>query len=133
MRTSKLRRATLAGLLSVAVAGTLLAATPNAASASASQCPASYFCVWEHSPFTGRFAYFSIGSDDLRRPIGGFVFDNKITDVWNRTNQLWCLFDGTNYLGPAKRIAAGYKGYTFEFNDRTSSLHYYYAPRFMTC
>jgi hypothetical protein len=25
------------------------------------------------------------------RPLGGFVFDNKTIDVWNRSTVTWCL------------------------------------------
>jgi len=78
--------------------------------------------VWENSPFGGHFAYFAHGSSDLRNPIGGFVFDNKITDVWNRTNHRTCLMDGYGYTWDNLSIPVDYKGYLFNFNDRTSSL-----------
>ena len=122
MIVSGARRAMMAFVLSFVLAAGLLA-TPTPASAAASQCPAGYFCVWEHSPFTGHFAYFKTGSSDLRNAIGGFVFNNRITDVWNRAYP-FCIYDGTSYRDPRKRINLGFQGYLGDWNDRISSLHF---------
>ena len=119
----RVRQLMIASVLVALLAGGTIFAAADKADASASQCPSGYFCVWEHSPFGGHFAYFSKGSFDLDNPIGGFVFNNKITDVWNRTGTDWCLNDGKNGIGPHKEISSGYQGYTLEFNDRTSSIN----------
>ncbi|MEV8441860.1 peptidase inhibitor family I36 protein [Actinosynnema sp. NPDC051121] len=89
-------------------------------------CPAGYFCVWEHADGTGHWARFQTGSPDLTVPIGGFVFNDEISSVWNRTSRIWCLYENTNYGGSVLRIAAnwgpGAIGPRYEFNDKVSSL-----------
>jgi hypothetical protein len=97
-----------------------LTVIPNATG----NCMLGNFCVWTDSPFQGRFAQFAVGARDLRTPIGGFVFDNLITDVWNRTNVPWTLFESGNCAGATKTIPANQPQgvFVFEFNDRTSSL-----------
>ena len=131
MITSGLRRTAIAFFLSIAIAGGIQA-VPHPAAASASQCPSGYFCVWENSPFSGHFAYFKVGSSDLRNAIGGYVFNNRITDVWNRA-YAFCIYDGTSYRDPRKRIDYGFKGYLGDWNDRISSLHYQAAPDGWSC
>jgi hypothetical protein len=120
-------------VLALMTAVAMLAAGSSPASASSSQCPSGYFCVWTDSPFTGRFAYFAYGSNNLYNAIGGYVFAGKITDVWNRTSRPWCLYSGVSYSGYAKWISSGYEGYTFNFNDRTLSLRAAPNPYSLTC
>lgn len=89
-------------------------------------CPAGYFCVWEHADGTGHWARFQTGSPDLTAPIGGFVFNDEISAVWNRTSRIWCLYENINYGGSVLRIAAGWGpgpiGPRYDFNDKVSSL-----------
>ncbi|MFC5055793.1 peptidase inhibitor family I36 protein [Saccharothrix xinjiangensis] len=89
-------------------------------------CPAGYFCVWEHADGTGHWARFQTGSLDLTVPVGSFVFNDKISSVWNRTSRIWCLYENINRGGAVLRIAAGWGpgpiGPRYEFNDRVSSL-----------
>jgi hypothetical protein len=121
--------------VSAAILATLaaLTVTVSPASASSSQCPNGYFCVWTDSPYTGKFAYFSYGSNNLYSAIGGYVFAGRVTDVWNRTNRPWCLYTGVSYTGSGKWISSGYEGYTFNFNDRSLSLRAVPNPSSLSC
>jgi hypothetical protein len=89
-------------------------------------CPAGYFCVWENADGTGHWARFQTGSPDLTVPIGGFVFNDEISSVWNRTSRIWCLYENIDYGGTVLRIAAGWGpgaiGPRYGFNDKVSSL-----------
>ncbi|MEU4745342.1 peptidase inhibitor family I36 protein [Actinosynnema sp. NPDC023658] len=89
-------------------------------------CPAGYFCVWEHADGTGHWARFQTGSPDLTVPIGSFVFNDQISSVWNRTSRIWCLYENINHGGAVLRIAAGWGpgpiGPRYDFNDKVSSL-----------
>ncbi|ANZ41729.1 hypothetical protein BBK82_43080 [Lentzea guizhouensis] len=90
-----------------------------------SQCPDGYFCVWENADGTGRFARFQLGSPNLAVPIGGYVFNDEISAVWNRTNRIWCLYEHAHYGGRLLRIAADWRGPIgprYDFNDIVSSL-----------
>ena len=126
-------RRAAAAVVAIAAATIGTAAVQEPASASSSQCPNGYFCVWTDSPFTGRFAYFAIGSNDLTRPIGGFVFSKKITDVWNRSGKPWCMYSGASYSGSRRWYNNGYKGYTFDFNDQALSLRAVPNPASLQC
>jgi hypothetical protein len=123
----------LAAVLALISTLAILTAGTTAASASSSQCPSGYFCVWTDSPYTGRFAYFAYGSNNLNNAIGGYVFAGKITDVWNRTGKPWCLYSEVSYLGRAKWISSGYSGFTFDFNDKTWSLRAVPNPSSLRC
>jgi len=95
------------------------------AEAAWSQCPADRFCVWKGGGGSGAFAYFAVGSADLRNPIGGVVFDNSITSVWNRTGRAWCMYTGYNYTPlPGATVFSGTKDdFTgFPWNNTFSSL-----------
>ncbi|PSL47149.1 peptidase inhibitor family I36 [Saccharothrix carnea] len=88
-------------------------------------CPSGYFCVWEHADGTGHWARFRTGSSDLTVPIGGFVFNDEISSVWNRTSRIWCLYENIDYGPPALRIAVNWRGPLgprYDFNDKVSSL-----------
>jgi hypothetical protein len=117
----KLNRVLVAALFGLTAVG--VTATP--AHADSADCPANRFCVWTNATYTGRFAYFSVGSADLRTPIGGYVFNNRISSLWNRTGQSWCLFDDPGY-GPPRFVqsAGGFRANLAidGFNDKASSL-----------
>ena len=121
------RIASIAGSMMLTVLGVQVV-TASPASASWSQCPAERFCVWKGSGGTGSFAYFAIGSADLRNPIGGVVFDNSITSVWNRTTVTWCLYLGYDYTPAGLDVRAGTKNDLNNifpqgsFNNTVSSL-----------
>lgn len=88
-------------------------------------CPANRFCVWTNATYSGRFAYFSGGSANLANPIGGYVFNNKISSIWNRTSRAWCMYNGADYTGRSFRQTAG--GFRANlaidgFNDLATSL-----------
>ena len=102
--------------------------SPPAATATASQCPVGYFCVWTDSPFSGHFAYFAMGASNLTK-FKDSIFNNKITDVWNRTANPFCLYNALDlrYGGDPRNtrrvIYPGFKGYLGTYNDVTSSLY----------
>jgi hypothetical protein len=99
MRTF-MRSITVATAATVSVS--VLGLPPDAAHATKSQCPAGHFCIWEDRNYQGHFARFTIGSDNLARPIGGFVFNNKASSLWNRTGTVWCTYDGFEYSGAVR-------------------------------
>lgn len=88
-------------------------------------CPSGKFCIWANSTYNGSFAYFAKGSANLANPISGYVFNNKVTSIWNRTGSAWCLYDGANYRTLLLRQSAG--GYRANLavegiDNKTSSL-----------
>jgi hypothetical protein len=108
--------------------------TPGSpAQAVASQCPSGYFCVWTDSPFTGRFAYFASGSNNLFNDIGGYEFAGKITDIWNRSGVPWCMYSSTGYNGSRVWYNNGARGFTGSFNDRALSLRRVPNPSSLQC
>lgn len=110
-----------------------LVVTPTA-SASYSQCPAGYFCMWENSSYTGMF-YASPGSVSN---VGGF--NDKATSFWNRTNTWVTAYANSNYgtysecsmggclgtgcaaFGPGSSSAAIPSSSGISFNDKVSSF-----------
>lgn len=101
--------------------GTLIAAAP--ALAHWDQCPDKSFCVWVDWDATGLFAYFNTGSNDLRRAIGGHVFDNAITSIWNRSDSRWCVWSEPFYEGQQTGFGIGGQGNVpAVLNDTISSL-----------
>ncbi|MEH1813669.1 MAG: peptidase inhibitor family I36 protein [Nostoc sp.] len=95
------------------------------ATANSADCPSGKFCIWTNSTYNGSFAYFAKGSANLANPIGGYVFNNKVTSIWNRTGSAWCLYDGANYKTLLLRQSAG--GYRANLaveriDNKTSSL-----------
>jgi hypothetical protein len=104
----------------VTVVGIASPATANSA-----DCPSGKFCIWTNDNYEGRIAYFSRGSANLANPIGGYVFNNKVTSIWNRTGSAWCLYDGANYrTGLLRQSAGGYRSNLAVegINNKTSSL-----------
>jgi hypothetical protein len=96
-----------------------------------SQCTDNgWLCVWEHSPYSGHFARFNAADGDLRT-VGGFNFNDKITDVWNRSSIPWCLYWNINFGTPYKYLAPGWRGYVgATWNDETSSVAKAWRDRF---
>jgi hypothetical protein len=123
-------RSTLAalGLAMIATTSPAAAQTPSPGTVEPlafADCPSGYFCVWEHADGTGHWARFQTGSPDLRVPIGGSVFNDKISSVWNRTSRIWCLYENIGYGGAGLRIGVNWRGPLgpgYNFNDRVSSL-----------
>jgi hypothetical protein len=120
MLTRYLARAVVA--LVTLVGGIVVAAAP--AQAHWEQCPAGSFCIWVDWDGNGRFAYFNEnGSSDLRNPIGGFVFDNKTTSIWNRGDSSWCVYYGYDYTSINERFGIGVRAnLSSAWNDVISSL-----------
>ena len=126
--TKRLMAVTLA--LTATVAG--LTSTGSPAAAASSSCDAGWFCVWTDSPYSGKFAEFQKGSNNLYDPFGG-VLAGRITDVWNRTGKPWCMYSSVSYLGSGAWFRSGYNGYTGSFNDRALSLRPVPNPSSLSC
>jgi hypothetical protein len=90
---------------------------------------AGYFCVWDNWDAAkeqpgGRYAQFRLGSPNLVAPVGGYVFNDKISAVWNRTSRTWCLYPHSDYQGVPLKVTAGWRGSLSPrgFSDAASSL-----------
>ncbi len=112
-------------LVALAIACCALAATSTPASASYEQCPDGAFCVWTNPGGDGYFAYFYSGSRNLTWPIGGVVFNDRITTVWNRTGKRWCVWKDIDYKGPVHGVGHDVKGLPYNFWYQVSSLRGY--------
>lgn len=127
------RMATAAGLATVAAS-----VVPGVAAAtveSYGQCPNNYFCVWENNDGSGHFAKFEWGSPDLSKAIGGYVFNDQISSVWNRTGYTWCLYEHKNFnrdLAGKSWPVGDYMGTSggprYHFENIASSLAYCQNP-----
>jgi hypothetical protein len=114
----------------VAVAAPLALIIQGPAQAAISDCPSGRFCGWDTTTFSGSWAYFATGSADLRNPIGGVVFDNRFSSLYNNDNAVWCVYKGYSYTGSFVEIAPGTGGSLTSshgpgagaFNDQISSL-----------
>ncbi|OKI24901.1 hypothetical protein A6A25_33395 [Saccharothrix sp. CB00851] len=94
-------------------------ATPGAAQAGPSvtqreapdsgfgNCPAGWFCAWEHNDALGRWFQTQRAQTNLMNPIAGFVFGDQISSVWNRTNVDWCAYHWSDFRGDALLIEPG--------------------------
>lgn len=88
-------------------------------------CTPGYFCVFEHANGTGEwFRDYQTPYPNLLSPIGGFVYDKKISAVYNRSNRHWCINDGTNHTGDSGVIPPGFGGSLVDvgWNDRIRSF-----------
>lgn len=97
------------------------------AATSFAQCPSGRFCVWTNADGTGYFAKFEWGSPDLANPIGGHVFNDEISSVWNRTGYKWCLYEHKDWSPSGRIMGIGdYMGTVggprYSFDNLTSSL-----------
>ncbi|AZK97824.1 MULTISPECIES: peptidase inhibitor family I36 protein [Streptomyces] len=106
--TGKARlRPLAAALLTLSATAALTATGAGTAAADVNQCPPGEFCLWEHSSFTGRFAY----SSEPQANVGDHMND-RLTSYWNRTNNWISLYDDSNFSGclisisPGSRISA---------------------------
>lgn len=82
-------------------------------------CPAGWFCVWEHANGQGRMARFQSGSADLR----DFNLNDQVSSAWNRTGVNWCTYLDINYRGATWEVG-NWQGNTSQYNrnDNISSL-----------
>ena len=90
----------------------------------ASSCPVGEFCVWTDSPFRGHFGSFLSGSRNLATFNGG-ALDRAITDVWNRSDINFCLWDQPDYFGHRLTVRPTSQGYYVgaAWNDKARSIH----------
>lgn len=117
----------LGGLAAAALATSAVLTAPAAAATGYNRCTPGHFCVFVDPNGQGAYASFTLGSPDLRVPISGYVFDNKISSVWNRTGQItWWLHPDYNYGGlPTTGIGWDYQGnLSGSSNDSTSSINH---------
>jgi hypothetical protein len=85
-----------------ALLGSFAVAAPAAAATGWDRCPSSSFCIFEHQHGEGKYAYFSLGSQDLTQPIGNFTFNDKVSSAWNRNTYFnFCMYYNINYDSPA--------------------------------
>lgn len=105
----------------VAAAATLttagMAVASSAAQAAASDCDGPRLCVWVDAQYKGRME--KVGDS----PTLG-TMDKKISSVWNRTDQVVCLYPKRHFKGRKARVvrpgaAVANLG---PFNDRISSI-----------
>ena len=128
MSIRRSRKATLAVAAAVVALGAL--ATPAPATAevtlaqAASSCPVDELCVWTTSPFSGHFGSFAFGAHNLATFNGG-ALDRAITDVWNRSDVNFCLWDRFDYFGNRLVVSPTSQGHYVgaAWNDRARSLH----------
>ncbi|WP_185845468.1 peptidase inhibitor family I36 protein [Kibdelosporangium aridum] len=118
----------IAGLVlagTVAVPTAAPAEIPVVSPASFAECRAGWFCVWQHNDGTGDSFETQRAHYALPMPIGGNVFNDQISSVWNRTNVDWCVYEQVGYGGRYLPIAPGWRGDIepgYDFGDLISSL-----------
>lgn len=129
VRMTSLRRSLLIPLLVISALIPLnLSSARNAEAATGwDRCPRGYLCVFENPNGEGHFAYFYKGAIDLTKPIGGFVFNDRISSVWSRTQTPdgWCFYRDTNYGSPLFSLRGNNKTKTnlpHWADNQTSSL-----------
>lgn len=113
------------GVLAV-VAGTT-AATPASADATAAEepfsaCSAGWFCTWDSEQGIGQKRMnFQEGARDLAEN----NYNDMISSVYNRSNQVFCLYEHSYGDGRHLAISVGYKARIpdrYNFRDITSSI-----------
>ena len=87
------------------------------------RCPTGTFCVFESPNGTGHYAYFEHGWQNFANPIGGFVFNDRISAVWNRAYSNFCVYEHSYYNGGARLFSPGGEPTNLSgfWNDRISS------------
>ncbi|UJW32575.1 peptidase inhibitor family I36 protein [Saccharothrix sp. AJ9571] len=82
-----------------------------------SDCPAGWFCVWEHRGGTGRMARYQNPVFDLG------AMDNTISSLWNRTAVTWCAYADATGIGGKMRVGPSWQGdVPGSMNDNISAL-----------
>lgn len=105
MRWLKGMNITLGLAAAIAVTAPTTAQATDTSISSYDQCPEYYFCIWEYGNANrgavgGHWARFYYGSENLANPVDGFVFNDKVRSVWNRTGDRWCLYVDKEWGGP---------------------------------
>ncbi|MFE3598566.1 peptidase inhibitor family I36 protein [Streptomyces sp. NPDC059096] len=117
-----MKKAALCAALGLAAAA--LAAMPTAqaspsTAATYDDCPAGWFCAWEHKDGQGKMVRFQNGVKKL----SDFGMNDKISSVWNRSGQIFCTYLDNDYKGATWAVGT-WKGNTSQYNrnDNISSL-----------
>lgn len=113
------------GLTAAALAGGLLSASPAMAATGYDRCPVSRFCIFEHADGQGKYAYFNGDHDNLVNPIGGFVFNDTASSVWNRTKYGFCMWRDINQNNVMAVVRGGTElpfNLPSDLNDQLSSI-----------
>ena len=74
-------------LLSAAVLTGAGGLTPAAAATGYDRCPVERFCLFVDPDGDGPYVSLRYGWDDLRKPVNGFVYDNRFSSFWNRRQE----------------------------------------------
>jgi hypothetical protein len=116
-------------LAAVAVLALLAVPQPAHAATAWDRCPANAMCVFEHANGLGHYAYFYSGASNLTIPIGGFVFNDKITSIWNRHPYGFCVNRDINWRTPLFVAVGRSRGVNLptQYNDVISSLSYQHS------
>ncbi|MEV7091362.1 peptidase inhibitor family I36 protein [Amycolatopsis sp. NPDC051045] len=136
VHSSKRALRRVAAVVLAPLAALALAAAPASAATSGyssvsswEDCPAGWFCAWEKADATGHWARFQDGSSDLTKAINGYVFNDKFQYAYNRTNNLWRLYENIEYNidrpGRTLTISRNWRGPLapkYSFAGLTSSL-----------
>jgi hypothetical protein len=122
----------LAAALFLSIVLGIATSSPASAATGWDRCPRGYLCVFEDANGLGHYAYFAGGASNLANPIGGFVFNDKISSVWNNTTQPdgWCFYTNSGFTTPLFLMRGNNKNRTnliSGHNDKVSSLHILYG------
>ncbi|MFI6698089.1 peptidase inhibitor family I36 protein [Streptomyces sp. NPDC050509] len=107
------------GLAAVAMAAMPTAQASPTTARTYADCPAGWFCAWEHEGGKGKMVRFQNGVKKL----SDFGMNDKISSVWNRSGQIFCTYLDNNYKGATWAVGS-WQGNTAKYhrNDNISSL-----------
>jgi len=105
----------LASMLASAIA-------PPAQAQAAIACPSARICLYEHSNYGGRMAYYATGSSNMA--IYGPSFNDMTSSIRNNTPYRWCVYQHANYGGAVRYVSplSSYPTLDGGWNDIISSL-----------
>ncbi|PPF16177.1 MULTISPECIES: peptidase inhibitor family I36 protein [unclassified Rathayibacter] len=118
-------------IITATIAGVALMAPT--ASASESQCPSGYSCVWTDADYQGSYSGRGNANYDEWHALGGRVFNDSISSLKNRYTGTKTWFEDANRGGAQLRILSGHqvsnlqriasgKNYHPDWNDFISSV-----------
>ncbi len=115
----------VAGLVLASVVATPAVAVEDVSNAVFTDCRAGWFCVWQPNDGTGEWVETRRAQPDLTLPIDGYVFNDQVSLLWNRTNVEWSVHEHGGYGGRRLVIAPGWRGDPSpecDFGDLISSM-----------
>lgn len=88
-----------------------------------SACPADRMCIWTGLGGNGGIGIFRTGDGDLSDSSGPRGLNNATESGWNRTNRVWCFYDGAGY---SNQLGVMYPGDRYDWDpdkrNKVSSL-----------